>query len=228
MRINTKALWQEGSSLKSCDTKVRDKWISQKRFHKKDAKKQVGSWLATPISLPPLSLHGADLLDLTGRVVGSSPSRTLGKQAEGTESQELSLHWEGQLWSTGGQGTRGRRAGGREEMQTGAPWQLWGPGTGRAAHGFLRSPYAQGDQARQMRRKERKTVTFHHSWTETESALDAAFVARSDRRGEKWSQVSSTWAKGIARVRDNPQLWLHQSFQSELTRWVRLHALSSG
>lgn len=91
--------------------------------------------------LTPSCLHGANLLCLMGRVVALRPAGCWASKQEEPSHRGSIFTEKCGCEPLGGEGTSGQQSGGREETQTGAPWQLWGPATGRAAHVFLRSPF---------------------------------------------------------------------------------------
>ena len=77
----------------------------------------------------------------------------LGKQTGVTGAQSLLRSAAVSHWGERGQAAR-RAVAGKKRRQ--APWQLWGPATGRAAHVFLRSPFLKETRlARWNRRKGR-------------------------------------------------------------------------
>lgn len=121
-----------------------------------------------------------------------------------------------------------RSTSGREETQTGVPWQLRRPGAGRSCLSlFIWVIYFQGDQANQIKRKERKVVTFPLFWIEPKrencrlpSCLPACGrEVRSDRKSVASQPGPITTAE------DNPQPSAHY-LSIWAMPWGSLHSMS--
>lgn len=147
---------------------------------------------------------------------------------EGTKSKELNLSSRLELWVTGWRDyKRSEVSAAGKKRRRAFPGSSGGPGLGGTTPFFSYEGcmYSQGDQANPMKRKERRTVTFHLSWAEPKRELEVAFMPLWQWR-DGLAVISSQQQASRAHHRSRGWDYLPWSFPSEPMWWVRRHSVS--